>query len=169
VCGELVFRGDECVSLGWCFWHRGCYGCLFYGSRLIVVGPSVQKVFAERSPNDPTHNQRVASRNDEKSHVAEIGLSKGLEISDVPMCANCAVDIEMDELDRAAVVQKALRRVDKTDGGLGRKRWERREDVISPPAMEAFGKSPAQQIESSIRVRSSVRIGRLMVTSLKAY
>ncbi|KAK1779268.1 hypothetical protein QBC45DRAFT_486040, partial [Copromyces sp. CBS 386.78] len=36
VCGEVVFRGEECVSLGWCFWHRACYGCLLCGSKRVV-------------------------------------------------------------------------------------------------------------------------------------
>lgn len=37
----------------------------------------------------------------------------------------------MDSLDRKTVVQKALRRTDKIDGGLNRKRWERKEGTIS--------------------------------------
>jgi hypothetical protein len=27
-CGDSVVRGEECVSFGWTFWHRGCFGCL---------------------------------------------------------------------------------------------------------------------------------------------
>jgi hypothetical protein len=34
VCGEIVVRGEEVVSLGWCFWHRGCFGCLICGTSL---------------------------------------------------------------------------------------------------------------------------------------
>lgn len=29
-----MIKGDEVVSLGWCFWHRGCFGCLMCGVRL---------------------------------------------------------------------------------------------------------------------------------------
>ena len=29
-------RGDEAVSLGWCFWHRACFGCLVCGVGLPV-------------------------------------------------------------------------------------------------------------------------------------
>jgi hypothetical protein len=30
-CGEMITRTDheEVVSLGWCLWHRSCFGCLF--------------------------------------------------------------------------------------------------------------------------------------------
>jgi hypothetical protein len=34
VCGECIVRGDEVVSLGWCFWHRGCFGCLMCRTRM---------------------------------------------------------------------------------------------------------------------------------------
>lgn len=27
VCGEVVVRCEDAVSLGWCFWHRGAGGC----------------------------------------------------------------------------------------------------------------------------------------------
>ncbi|KAK0710881.1 hypothetical protein B0H67DRAFT_583619 [Lasiosphaeris hirsuta] len=37
------------------------------------------------------------------------------------------VEVDMDELDERSVVQKGLRRVDKADGGLSRKRWEESE------------------------------------------
>lgn len=53
------------------------------------------------------------------------GLCTGTEIDAVPLCANCVVETEVDELDEDAVLQKGLRRMDHTDGGLGRMRWER--------------------------------------------
>lgn len=28
-CGEVVYRGEERVGFGWCWWHWGCVGCLF--------------------------------------------------------------------------------------------------------------------------------------------
>ncbi|OBT90258.1 hypothetical protein VE02_01231 [Pseudogymnoascus sp. 03VT05] len=37
VCGEVVVRSEEAVSLGWCFWHRHCFGCLICGERLRIV------------------------------------------------------------------------------------------------------------------------------------
>jgi hypothetical protein len=34
VCGEWIARGEEVVSLGWCFWHWGCFGCLICGMKM---------------------------------------------------------------------------------------------------------------------------------------
>ncbi|KAK3357743.1 hypothetical protein B0T25DRAFT_579767 [Lasiosphaeria hispida] len=56
-----------------------------------------------------------------------MGRGKGREVEEVPLCANCLVEVDMDGLDKRSVVQKGLRRVDKADGGLSRKRWEERE------------------------------------------
>ncbi|CAF3469103.1 unnamed protein product [Fusarium graminearum] len=106
VCGELVFRGDECVSFGWCFWHRACYGCLLYGSRAIYQGVSVQELF----------------RDEEDSEKDGCG---GKEVDKVPLCAAYVVELELDGVkEETAVIKRGLRRVEKLDGGLTRKRWE---------------------------------------------
>merc|ERR1712225_136038 len=47
VCGECIVRGDEVVSLGWCFWHRGCFGCLLCGTRLDVPARITSSVCSE--------------------------------------------------------------------------------------------------------------------------
>ena len=47
------------------------------------------------------------------------------EISQVPLCAHCMVDVEVDGLAEPDLVRKGLRRVDKADAGLTRRRWER--------------------------------------------
>ncbi|KAI1337913.1 hypothetical protein F5Y15DRAFT_425339 [Xylariaceae sp. FL0016] len=51
------------------------------------------------------------------------GRDKGREVEEVPMCAHCVVQCEGDDED--AITQRASRRVERVDGGLGRKRWER--------------------------------------------
>ncbi|KAF4457486.1 hypothetical protein F53441_536 [Fusarium austroafricanum] len=108
VCGELIFRGDECVSFGWCFWHRACYGCLLYGSRAIYQGVPVQDLFTDRGVDDGTRE----------------GCG-GREVSEVPLCAACVVEVEVDEVkEESIVVNRGLRRVEKVDAGLTRKRWE---------------------------------------------
>ncbi|KAL2136583.1 hypothetical protein VTI74DRAFT_2888 [Chaetomium olivicolor] len=69
VCGEVVYRGEECVSLGWCFWHRACYGCLFCGGRNVVRGVGVPEVF---------------------EHGVKQGRNgMGREIEEVPVCGLC--------------------------------------------------------------------------------
>lgn len=108
VCGELIFRGDECVSFGWCFWHRACYGCLLYGSRAIYQGVRVKELF----------------RDDETEESGTDGCG-GKEVNEVPLCAPCVVEVEIDGVKEESVaVRRGLRRVEKVDGGLTRKRWE---------------------------------------------
>ncbi|KAG8665593.1 hypothetical protein FPOAC2_10670 [Fusarium poae] len=106
VCGELVFRGDECVSFGWCFWHRACYGCLLYGSRAIYQGVRIQDLFRD------------------EEEIERDGCG-GKEVDKVPLCAAYVVEVEVDGVtEESTVVNRGLRRVEKVDGGLTRKRWE---------------------------------------------
>ncbi|KJZ72953.1 hypothetical protein HIM_07716 [Hirsutella minnesotensis 3608] len=107
VCGEMVCRQDECVSLGWCFWHRACYGCLLCGSRRICSGVPVVSVFEDRAEADDAGMRRP----------------RAFEITEPPLCAMCVVEVEADVLDRDAVVRKGLRRISLVDGGLTRERW----------------------------------------------
>lgn len=112
VCGEVVYRGEECVSLGWCFWHRGCYGCLFCGSRRVANGPSLKELFEDAE---------VPAQSDTNKSPGSTTTAK--EIDGIPMCANCMVGVEDDS--QETIVQKAVRRVDRTDSGLSRQRLER--------------------------------------------
>ncbi|KAF5022801.1 hypothetical protein F66182_5143 [Fusarium sp. NRRL 66182] len=108
VCGELIFRGDECVSFGWCFWHRACYGCLLYGSRAICHGVQVQDLFLD----------------DELEGRKGEGCG-GKEVTEVPLCAACVVEVEVDGVkEESTVVKRGLRRIERVDGGLTRRRWE---------------------------------------------
>ncbi|KAJ4010521.1 hypothetical protein NW766_008392 [Fusarium irregulare] len=108
VCGELIFRGDECVSFGWCFWHRACYGCLLYGSRAIYQGVRVKELFQDEEPEESGRD----------------GCG-GKEVNEVPLCAPCVVEVEIDGVKEESVaVRRGLRRVEKVDSGLTRKRWE---------------------------------------------
>ncbi|KAK7753496.1 hypothetical protein SLS62_004571 [Diatrype stigma] len=220
VCGELVVRADECVSLGWCFWHRACYGCLLCGSRKIVVAkdensgagvgpPAVEDVFRDEEEDgtsddgrrgeshsesgsgrelenvrivdhDQGHRKSGAGRGENSSSREEgsrndrdngngrgkgkggarreggsedsftggvkrgrqgrerlglVGGGRRKEILDVPLCATCVAELE-DEmggpLDDEAVVQRALDRIDRSDAGLSRERWERMNPIKDP-------------------------------------
>ncbi|KAI1879691.1 hypothetical protein JX265_002645 [Neoarthrinium moseri] len=123
VCGEVIYRGAECVSLGWCFWHRACYGCLFCGSRRIAKGAHVEDVYRDNDGgNDAPHTTPGAYTGDA---VRGLDNAKAKEILDIPLCANCVVETEAD--DNGTVVQKALRRIDKADGGLSRDRWGKKD------------------------------------------
>lgn len=78
VCGELVVRGDECVSLGWCFWHRACYGCLVCGCRLLARGVGVGDVFDDGGE--------------------DLGRGKGREVEEVPLCGRCVLEVDGEEV-----------------------------------------------------------------------
>ncbi|ROV89534.1 hypothetical protein VSDG_08537 [Cytospora chrysosperma] len=107
VCGEVVFRGDECVSLGWCFWHRSCYGCLVCGDPRVARGVTVGELFAD---------------GDDGGDGAD--GSKGREVDEVPLCGKCAGEVARDRAGDEQLVPMALGRIDRFDGGLSRRRWE---------------------------------------------
>ncbi|KAG9247634.1 hypothetical protein BJ878DRAFT_573048 [Calycina marina] len=65
-CGQVIVRGEEVVSLGWCFWHRSCFGCLACGKSMSLPAS-------------------VAENNKERK-------SLGLELDVIPMCDDCEDD-----------------------------------------------------------------------------
>ncbi len=120
MCCEVVYRGIDCVSLGWCFWHRGCYGCLFCGNKAVIRGLGVEQLFE----TDDKAEDRPALPATRRS--PEGGIWKAREVDEVPLCAHCFVEMERGGLDEAAIVQRAVQRVARSDGGLARLRWEAR-------------------------------------------
>ncbi|KAI1434357.1 hypothetical protein GGR50DRAFT_407683 [Xylaria sp. CBS 124048] len=126
VCGEIILRDEESVSLGWCFWHRACYGCLFCGSKRVVTAPSVAELFETESHGkyQPLLCYRTRENTSERDSL-DTGDTKGFgrEITEIPMCVNCTVANEHD--DAYKLLEKAMDRVDKADGGLSRLRWDK--------------------------------------------
>lgn len=112
-CGEVVFRGDECVSLGWCFWHRACYGCLLCGSGLVCQGVGVAELF--EGGGEVVGGERGGD---------VLGRGKGREVEQIPLCGRCVWEVSVDGLDQEAVVERGLKRIDQADGGLSRRRRE---------------------------------------------
>ncbi|KAI1457623.1 hypothetical protein F4805DRAFT_427558 [Annulohypoxylon moriforme] len=76
-----------------------------------------------------------------------MGLSK--EIHDVPTCANCVVECEIDSAEH--LEQNALRKVDRVDGGLARKRWERKDGQISRRAVGEIKRTPGVRFKAAIQ------------------
>ena len=111
MCGEVIFRGEECVSLGWCFWHRACYGCLLCGSRLICAGVPAQALFDDGDDDDDDDDDTEGGR----------------EVAEPPLCAVCVVEAELDGLDVEEVARRGLKRIERMDGGITRQRWEAKE------------------------------------------
>lgn len=134
VCGEVVARGEDCVSLGWCFWHRACYGCLFCGSKRISKGVRIAELYGVEEKNAVEKGfdkgkQKSAMRQSESSgskrrsiYADQEGIAK--EIDEVPLCAACAAETESSNLDSEQIAELSLSRIDKTDGGVSRARWE---------------------------------------------
>lgn len=100
VCGEYIIRGDEVVSLGWCFWHRLCFGCLVCGTKMSV-------------PVDEEDNCVNRRRRD--------GI--GVELEEIPLCNVCGV--EMSGESPGKVFERGVENVSRFDGGLSRERLER--------------------------------------------
>ncbi|KAI1175822.1 hypothetical protein F4777DRAFT_578608 [Nemania sp. FL0916] len=146
-CGSVVCRGDECVSLGWCFWHRACYGCLFCGCRRVVTAPGVGEMFDDEDGDDEDEGEGEIGREWEWERERERGRGKGREIVQIPLCANCLVQCERD--DAETLLKKALDRIDLADGGLSRLRWK---------AMQANAKSTPVSV-SALIPRNGYQLG----------
>lgn len=103
VCGEMICRGDDCVSFGWCFWHRACYSCLLCGNRGVVGTSYTQAAGTE----------------------AEVS-----EFLRPPLCAMCDMETARDtnNQDDAELVQACVDFVDSTDGGMAKLRWQMMSD-----------------------------------------
>ncbi|KAM3077315.1 hypothetical protein ACMFMG_006664 [Clarireedia jacksonii] len=100
VCGECIVRGDEVVSLGWCFWHRGCFGCLLCGVGLCNV-------------------------NTWAIEGGEEGDGKGTELDKIPLCEWCEVETRDKGYGEKKVLERGLENVSRFDGGLTRCRLQR--------------------------------------------
>ncbi|KAK8049958.1 hypothetical protein PG994_011688 [Apiospora phragmitis] len=126
VCGEIVCRGDD---------------------RRITQGTRVAELF----PHDEEGRQQPSEveEGEEGWDIWDVEHFRAKEILDIPLCANCVVEVEMDSLDRKTVVQKALRRTDKIDGGLNRKRWERKEGTIGRSVTGQIKRVPSKMARVS--------------------
>ncbi|KAE9379242.1 hypothetical protein N431DRAFT_364272, partial [Stipitochalara longipes BDJ] len=113
VCGECIVRGDEVVSLGWCFWHRGCFGCLICRTRM-----SVSRLEAGGLPNHPAEWGRWGCSGDNESGKRR---DVGIELDTIPLCNVCTVETAAESQNQ--VLERGLECVSIFDGGLSRDRW----------------------------------------------
>jgi len=100
-------RGDEVVSLGWCFWHRSCFGCLVCKAKMSVPATGDKGIgewdgSEDRSPR-PKRKRRA-----------------GVELQEIPLCGVCRIETAGDNDED--VVEKGLETVTMNDGGLSRDR-----------------------------------------------
>ncbi|KAF7948970.1 hypothetical protein EAE96_008148 [Botrytis aclada] len=115
VCGECIVRGDEVVSLGWCFWHRGCFGCLLCGVRL------GEKVL--RECESECENGRGRYGNTGEDGCGDRG--RGTELDKIPLCEWCETETKIKGYGEKKVLERGLENVTKSDGGLTRCRLEK--------------------------------------------
>lgn len=83
-------------------------------------GGDVAKGITEANDDTDDNIMPVCQREDEPGRV------KRWEISEAPLCANCLVDIEAENLDENRLARQALSRIARRDDGLARHRWEQR-------------------------------------------
>lgn len=108
----------------------------------MVIGPTIEELFVDDD------DDRVAN-----SKGRDVAIESGREITEVPTCANCAVECEVDCEDRQAFVRNALHRVDKTDGGMARMRWVKMGGKMSRRAVGEIKRVPATT-PKSVQVRT---------------
>ncbi|KAK6950023.1 hypothetical protein Daesc_008346 [Daldinia eschscholtzii] len=112
--------------------------------QLVAVGPAVAELFDDDGGDD---GERSRSRRG----------GGGREISEVPTCANCKVDCEVEREDQRSVVRNALRRVDESDGGLARMRWMRMGEQMGRRAVGEIKRVP---VAAPASVQSPTSLGR---------
>ncbi|KAH7360531.1 hypothetical protein BKA65DRAFT_187319 [Rhexocercosporidium sp. MPI-PUGE-AT-0058] len=123
VCGECIVRGDEVVSLGWCFWHRGCFGCLVCGTRLDVSATVTSSIRSESERRDEDKKSEWGKWDGSEDKAAtQSARCIGVELEDIPMCRVCKVETVGESPSR--VLERGLDTVTKSDGGLSRSRLD---------------------------------------------
>jgi hypothetical protein len=96
-------RGDEVISLGWCFWHRGCFGCLVCGARVDLPDSG--------DSGDDDIRKREWRRWDGSHEERRRGV--GVDLKSIPMCDVCGSDTA----GQNEVLKKESETVPKFDGG----------------------------------------------------
>lgn len=134
VCGECIVRGDEVVSLGWCFWHRGCFGCLVCGRGLGLDGYECESKLDGDGHGEGKGNGDVVVKEKDKEKEGKWGEWDGLdegrggkrkigvELERIPLCGAC--DTEAGDGDDGEILEKGLLTVSRSDGGLSRDRLD---------------------------------------------
>jgi hypothetical protein len=113
-------RGDEVVSLGWCFWHRGCFGCLICGMSMSVPRQNDE----DKDNMVPTTPVNTVEATGEWGAWKYGGRKRrrcvGVELEEIPLCSVCSVETAGDS--HKQILEKGLESVSRSDGGLSRDR-----------------------------------------------
>lgn len=163
-------RGDEVVSLGWCFWHRGCFGCLVCGTRLDVPGTAAgdrcgrgsQRVVGNAEDKGEWGKWGKWDGSEDEGSMLERTRCIGVELEEIPLCGVCGVETAGESTDR--VLERGLETVTKFDGGLSRDRL----DVISEIRDERDGEMRLASMHS-VRVPRRLRGATRTDEGLRAF
>ncbi|TLS31597.1 hypothetical protein PpBr36_03685 [Pyricularia pennisetigena] len=158
-CGELVYRGDACVSLGWCFWHRVCFGCLFCGGRT-----SVQEAWGKCDSGGDMGTERCTQgwdgdghgigQGDDWQEQPHSGRGAAVELDEIPLCQHCLLNMEGDGVDEDEIVRLALDSAHQRDVELIRARYEKNKQATSGP----HATMPKAQDEVHCQLTSSIAV-----------
>ena len=95
-CGECIVRGNDVVSLGWCFWHRLCFGCLVCNTPLAPPLPCSASPMERMCRNvDPDEDD---AENSGKRCGAASSRCTGVELDSIPLCPDCEKQDENQEI-----------------------------------------------------------------------
>ena len=116
------------MSLGWCFWHAGCFGCLLCGQPLGLDFKELDESlgYGRRSRSN-THKTGNKMR-DEIEEVRQGRKRKALaiELDEIPVCRGCDIMLVETGAHREEVGMFLGRsNVGQHDGGLGEARWKK--------------------------------------------
>lgn len=121
------------MSLGWCFWHRNCFGCLICGKRLRLAdteGVDDQEDWETKRWGDHI-GQAIKTGNrfrDEMEHVRSqrVRKPKAVELDEVPICGGCDdMLVETGACRHEVELFLGKGNVSQHDGGLSDARWDR--------------------------------------------
>jgi hypothetical protein len=138
-------RGDEVVSLGWCFWHRGCFGCLVCGGKLSLPRTS-------RGDNGMKWNSAAGPDGEQGGRKKKRMI--GVELDKIPLCGVCEIETEGET--QGQVLERGLEAVSRFDGGLSRDRL----DMLSVEPDDVPVQPSRHKIRSPKRLRGSTEIDR---------
>ncbi|RSL56486.1 hypothetical protein CEP54_008781 [Fusarium duplospermum] len=88
----------------------------------------------------------------------------GREVTEAPLCAACVVEVEVDDVrEESVVVKRGLRRVERLDGGVTRRRWEAKGDEKNganqpPPTGEMSQKTGRDRVDSEGNKASNMSV-----------
>lgn len=120
------------VSLGWCFWHRGCFGCLVCATRLEVPATNAGRVCSDCETRgvDKKGEWGKWDGSGDELDTQKSSRCIGVELEEIPLCNVCKVETAGESSDR--VLERGLESVTRFDGGMSRNRLDLMAEAKTP-------------------------------------